>query len=274
MEQMKRIKEATQYLKERIDWSGVELAVVLGSGLSDFADSLKDPQRVPFAEVPHFRTSEVVGHGNELLVGGLGEKRIAVLKGRVHFYEGNRMDEVTLPIRVLGSLGIKTVILTNAAGGIRGERGQLMLITDHLDLFCPNPLIGDNLSDFGVRFPDLSEVYTKRLRSGAIRIGKDLGITLTEGVYAYLTGPSYETPFDIQVLGQLGVSAVGMSTVPEAIVAAHSGMEVLGISCITNLAAGISKSPLTHQEVMETTKQVAADFQRLLTVIIQDSVDA
>lgn len=180
------------------------------------------------------------------------------------------MKEVTFPIRVLSSLGINKLILTNAAGGLTGKAGQLMLIEDHLDLFCSNPLMGENLENFGDRFPDMTEVYNREFIDIAVNVGDKAGIPLTKGTYCYLTGPSYETPFDIKVLKALGVNAVGMSTVPEAIVGKHSKMKILGISCITNLAAGISDKPLSHEEVVETTTKVSDDFISLLKGIIKE----
>lgn len=269
MKDQEQIAEATKCIQKNLDFQEVELGLVLGSGLKDFAKSLVNPKSLGFDEIPHFIAPKVQGHGNRLLVGMVEGKKVALLEGRVHYYEGHSMKEVTFPIRVLANLGIKTLILTNAAGGIEGEAGQLMVITDHLDLFCPNPLIGPNFEEFGERFPDLSRVYDIKLRDLALETGKQLGVKISQGVYAYLTGPSYETPIDIQVLARLGVSAVGMSTVPEAIVGVHSGMNILGISCITNLAAGISDKPLSHQEVVETTGRVAEDFSRLLRGIIR-----
>ena len=270
MNEMENILKAEAWLRDHLDLNGIELALVLGSGLSAFAERLEDPVSVSFGDIPGFKTSSVEGHGNKLTVGTAGGRRIMVMQGRIHHYEGNTMAEVTLPIRVFSRLGVTKLILTNAAGGLVGEPGQLMLIEDHLDLFCPNPLIGGNLEAFGTRFPDMSEVYSRAFRTIAEKVAQDRKIPVTHGTYCYLTGPSYETPFDIRVLKNLGVSAVGMSTVPEAIVAAHCGLKVLGISCITNLAAGISSRPLSHQEVMETTARVAGDFVSLLEGLVKE----
>ena len=271
MTAMENILKAEDWLRRHLDFEGVELALVLGSGLSAFAEHLENPVSVSFGDIPGFKTSSVEGHGNKLIVGSVGGRRIVVMQGRIHHYEGNTMAEVTLPIRVFSRLGINRLILTNAAGGLVGKPGQLMLIEDHLDLFCPNPLMGQNLEEFGTRFPDMSEVYSRDFRKAAKAVAEAKGIQVTEGTYCYLTGPSYETPFDIRVLKNLGVSAVGMSTVPEAIVACHCGIKVLGISCITNLAAGISSNPLSHQEVMETTSRVAGDFVSLLEGLVKES---
>lgn len=267
---IEQIETAAAWLRERLDLEGTDLALVLGSGLSAFGDRLEDVRSVGFSEIPGFRTSTVQGHANRLLTGCIGGRKLLVMQGRIHHYEGNSMAEVTFPVRVLARLGIRTLILTNAAGGLTGEPGQLMLIRDHLDLFCPNPLLGENLEELGPRFPDLSAVYPAAYRERARRAAGEAGIAVTEGVYCYLTGPSYETPFDIQVLKALGVNAVGMSTVPEAIVAAHMGIGCLGLSCITNLAAGIGTEPLSHEEVMETTARVSGEFIRLLEGIVKE----
>lgn len=269
MKYFDKVLEAKNYLIKEIGNRKIDLGIVLGSGLGFFADYLEDKVAISFKDIPNFGTSRVVGHSNRIIVGNLKGKRVLVMEGRIHYYEGFSMKEVTLPIRVMKELGINKLILTNSAGGIGIKPGTLMLIEDHLDLFCPNPLLGENVEEQGTRFPDMSEVYSKKLINKLISVNENLGVNLDRGVYSYLTGPSYETPFDIKVLGKLGVSAVGMSTVPEAIVASHCGMEVLGISCITNLAAGISNNPLTHEEVVETTNRVSKDFVKLLTAIVE-----
>lgn len=270
MEYYDKILETKDWLLSKYNLKDIDLALILGSGLGAFADSIENKIVINFEDIPNFKVGKVIGHNNKIIVGKVDGKNIIVLQGRIHHYEGNTMKEVTFPIRVLSSIGVRNIILTNAAGGLTGESGQLMLIEDHLDLFCPNPLIGENIEEFGTRFPDMTEIYNRDLINKAIMTGNLEGILLTKGTYCYLTGPSYETPFDIKVLKALGVNAVGMSTVPEAIVARHCGINVLGISCITNLAAGISEKPLSHDEVVETTNKVSDNFLRLLKGIIKE----
>ncbi len=270
MKYLDKITVAKNWLENNYDMSGIDMALVLGSGLGSIAERLEKPIEINFNDIPNFKTGKVKGHNNKLIIGYIQGRKVLILQGRIHFYEGNSMLDVTLPIRVLNMLKIKKLILTNAAGGLTGDVGQLMIIEDHLDLFCQNPLIGENLEEFGERFPDMSEVYSKKAIKLALKIGMGLGVKITKGTYCYLTGPSYETPFDIKVLKTLGVNAVGMSTVPEAIVAKHSGMEILGISCITNLAAGISEKPLNHLEVVETTSKVSNEFIKLLEGVIKE----
>jgi purine-nucleoside phosphorylase len=246
------------------------VAVVLGSGLGAFADRVADPRSFPYSDIPNWPASEVIGHAGRLVLGRVQEREVAVLAGRAHLYEGLGPGTVTFAVRVLGLLGVKTVILTNAAGGVNTSftEGALMIIDDHLNLMGSNPLIGPNDDRFGPRFPDMSEVYSRHLRGVADAAAADAGIRITHGIYAALHGPSYETPAEIRYLRAIGSDAVGMSTVPEAIVARHMGLDVLGISCITNMAAGVLPQPLDHAEVMETARRVAADFMRLLEGII------
>ena len=246
------------------------VAVVLGSGLGAFAERVSEAQSFPYTDIPHWPSADVVGHAGRLVLGRVQERDVVVLAGRAHFYEGHDLRTVTFAVRVLGVLGISTVILTNAAGGVNTSftKGALMVIDDHLNLMGGNPLIGPNEERFGPRFPDMSEVYSRRLRGIADAAAEDAGVAVTHGVYAALHGPSYETPAEIRYLRGIGADAVGMSTVPEAIVARHLGLEVLGISCITNMAAGVLPQPLDHAEVMETARRVAADFMRLLEGII------
>lgn len=270
MKYYQKIQEAADFLKKELKIDYINMAIVLGSGLGFFADYLDNKKDIPFGAIPNFGVSKVVGHGNRLVFGKLEGKNILIMEGRIHFYEGFSMTEVTFPIRVMKELGVEKLLLSNSAGGISGYSENLMLIEDHLDVFCQNPLIGENIEKQGTRFPDMSEVYSKELIEAALKVGKNMGISLAKGVYSYLTGPSYETPFDIKTLKLLGVDAVGMSTVPEAIVANHCGMKILGISCITNLSAGISKNPLSHQEVVETTKKVSQDFAKLIKGIIKE----
>jgi len=246
-------------------------AIVLGSGLGDFADLLKDSVVVPYADIPGWPSSTVVGHAGRLVVGSHDGRRVAVLSGRAHFYEGHDLRTVTFSTRVLGALGIRTLILTNAAGGINlaFKPGTLMAIDDHINLLGSNPLVGPNDDRFGTRFPDMTEVYSRRLRGIADEAARAQGLVLAHGVYVAVHGPSYETPAEIRYLRTIGADAVGMSTVPEAIVARHMGMDVLGISCITNPAAGVLPTPLVHDEVMEVAKRVKAAFSALLTGILE-----
>jgi purine-nucleoside phosphorylase len=247
-----------------------EIAVVLGSGLGDFASALGDAVSMAYTGLPHWPASRVVGHAGTLVVGKARGKTIAALAGRSHLYEGHDAGRVAFAVRTLGLLGVKTLILTNAAGGVNTgfARGALMVIDDHINLMGHNPLVGDNDERFGLRFPDMTEVYSSRLRDMADRAGQALGLKLPHGVYAGLMGPSYETPAEIRYLRTIGADAVGMSTVPEAIVARHMQIDVLGISCITNMAAGVLPQPLHHSEVMETAARVRGQFIALLEGII------
>jgi len=248
-----------------------ETAIVLGSGLGDFADTLQQAVATPYAELPHWPASKVVGHAGRLVVGDVRGKRIAALSGRAHFYEGHDMAAVVFATRVMGRLGVKHIVLTNAAGGINTSfaQGALMIIDDHINLLGTNPLVGPNDERFGTRFPDMSEVYSRRLRRIADETARARGIAVDHGVYVGVHGPSYETPAEIRFFRIIGADAVGMSTVPEAIAARHMGMEVLGISCITNMAAGVLPQPLVHDEVMETARRVRATFISLLEGIIE-----
>jgi purine-nucleoside phosphorylase len=247
-----------------------EIAVVLGSGLGDFAGTLGAPVSMPYAVLPNWPESRVIGHAGRLVVGRLGARPVAALAGRCHAYEGHDLQTVTFAIRVLGLIGVKTLVLTNAAGGINTgfAQGALMVIDDHLNLTGGNPLVGDNDERFGVRFPDMTEVYSLRLRGIADAVGRAQGQELPHGIYAALLGPSYETPAEIRYLRTIGADAVGMSTAVEAIAARHMGIEVLGISCITNMAAGVLPQPLRHDEVMETAHRVRGQFISLLEGII------
>jgi purine-nucleoside phosphorylase len=245
------------------------VAVILGSGLGEFAETLTDSEVIPFSAVPHFPLSSVAGHSGNVVFGKIADAWVICLQGRVHYYEGHEMQAVTFPMRVLGRLGAQKVIVTNAAGGIhrRLRPGDLMLIRDHISSFCPNPLIGPNEASLGPRFPDMSAAYSEGLRKLARKCAQRLKLTLKEGVYVGVTGPSYESPAEIAMLKRLGADAVGMSTVPEVIVARHMGMECLGISSITNAAAGISKRPLSHAEVLEAGERVKPRLMGLLSAI-------
>lgn len=247
-----------------------DVAVVLGSGLGDFADHLSEPITIPYGEIPHWPASRVIGHAGKLVCGRVNGRKVLALSGRVHHYEGHDMQTVTFAMRVMGRLGVPRVILTNAAGGISPNcsRGALMVIDDHINLMGNNPLVGPNDERFGLRFPDMTNVYSVRLRKMADEAAQALGIGIQHGVYIAVLGPSYETPAEIRAFRTLGADAVGMSTAPEAIVARHMQLEVLGISCITNAAAGVFPEPLHHSEVMETAQQVKGQFIALLEGII------
>jgi len=265
-EQVKEAAEAIRAAAPRLP----QLAVVLGSGLGDFAGTLGDAVSLPYDRLPHWPASRVIGHEGRLVVGTVKGRVIAALAGRCHLYEGHDPNTVTFAVRALGLLGVKTLILTNAAGGINTQftQGALMVIDDHLNLMGANPLVGANDDRFGPRFPDMTEVYAARLRRVADEAGKAHAMLLPHGVYAALLGPSYETPAEIRYLRAIGADAVGMSTVPEAIAARHMGIEVLGISCITNMAAGVLPQPLDHNEVMATARRVRSKFIALLEEII------
>jgi len=265
-----QIQEAAGDLERRIGKIPT-IAVVLGSGLGAFGESLSNATVVPYEQIPNWPASKVVGHAGKLVVGTCRDRLVFALSGRAHFYEGHNLSTVTFATRVLGRLGVKTLIVTNAAGGINLKFGQgaLMVMDDHINLLGTNPLIGPNDDRFGRRFPDMSEVYSKRLRKIADEAGLKAGLKLEHGVYIAVTGPSYETPAEIRAFRTMGADAVGMSTAPEAIVARHMGIEVLGISCISNMAAGILPQPLTEEEVIETTGRVRGDFIALLEGIIE-----
>jgi purine-nucleoside phosphorylase len=265
-----RIEKAAAFLRARLD-PVPAAAIVLGSGLGAFADSLAEPTSVPYTAIPGWPESRVIGHAGKLVSGIAKGRHVLALSGRVHFYEGHQLDVVTFATRVLGRLGVKTLIVTNAAGGINLKFGQgaLMVIDDHINLLGTNPLIGPTEERFGLRFPDMSEVYSRRLRALADDAARAMGLSIEHGVYIAVTGPSYETPAEIRAFRTLGADAVGMSTVPEAIVARHMGIEVLGISCISNMAAGILPQPVTAEEVIETTSRVRAQFIGLLEGILE-----
>jgi purine-nucleoside phosphorylase len=246
------------------------IGLVLGSGLGAFADSLTDSTHIPYAEIPAFPRSTAIGHAGQMVIGKAGDVPVAVMQGRVHLYEGYSAQQVAFPIRVLGRMGIRAVILTNAAGGINlnYQQGALVLIRDHINLQGANPLIGANDDRFGLRFPDMTHAYAREYRAAAREEASKLGIPLQEGVYAALPGPSYETPAEISYLRIIGADLVGMSTVAEVIAARHMQINVLAISCVTNMAAGILDQPLTHQEVMETGERVRSSFEALLRAVL------
>ena len=279
MNYFNQVTEAAKFLRGRMGKFHPRLAVVLGSGLGALADKVKTPIVVPYREIPHFPQSTVEGHEGRVVAGALDGAPVLLLQGRVHFYEGYTPQQVTFPIRVLGALGLKVVILTNAAGGISEKyyQGQFVVLADHINMMGWNPLVGPNEPRFslrkgtGLRFTDMTEAYSKRLREMAQRAAADEGITMEEGVYVGVSGPSFETPSEIQAYRTMGATLVGMSTVPETIVARHMGMEVLGISCVTNMAAGIKDQMLTAEEVLETGKRVEGEFARGAVVSCLDA---
>lgn len=268
-EEMKRIQRAADAVEEKL--GRADIAIVLGSGLGDFGNDLTDAQEISYADIPGFPRATVAGHAGKLIAGMLGDKKVLLMSGRFHSYEGHPMADVTLPVRVMRRLGVKNLILTNAAGGVNADfaAGCLMLITDFINLSGKNPLTGPNLDAFGPRFPDMTGAYDPDLRSLAEKCAEKLGIRLQKGVYCWMNGPTYETPAEIRMARTLGADAVGMSTVPETIVARHCGMRVLGVSCITNMAAGVSDAPINHREVMEMGRRVRGDFAALLTQVVQ-----
>jgi purine-nucleoside phosphorylase len=252
------------------------IALVLGSGLGAFADEFSDAVKIPYAEIPHFPRSTAVGHAGNLVIGNVDSIPVAGMQGRVHLYEGYSVKDVSFPIRVFARMGVKAVILTNAAGGIKHEftQGRLVVIKDHINLQGANPLSGPNDERFGPRFPDMTVAYDRRFREITVGEGNRLGIGMYEGVYAAVAGPSYETPAEIRYLRAIGADLVGMSTVPEVITARHSGIRVLGISCVTNAAAGILDQPLNHMEVLETAERVKGQFIGVLKAVIPRLVAA
>lgn len=269
MDEMKRIDEAAA--KVLAVCGKADIGVILGSGLGDYAEALEGAVKLPYSEIPGFPRSTVAGHAGMWCCGTLYGKRVVMMQGRFHYYEGYSMKDVTLPVRVMQKIGVKTLIVTNAAGGVNlgYHPGELMVIGDIFSMTAQNPLIGPNLDAFGPRFPDMSCAFDKELRALAHECANEQGFALREGVYAQMTGPTYETPAEIRMLRTLGADAVGMSTVPEVIVARHGGMRVLGISCITNMAAGILDQPLNHAEVTETANRVKGQFRNLLDRIIE-----
>jgi purine-nucleoside phosphorylase len=264
-----RIERAAEWIRA-VSPEPIDLLLVLGSGLGSLADSLGHVQAWPYADIPGLPAATVPGHAGRLLVGSWSGRRLAVMQGRFHYYEGHAMAEVVLPIRIMQRLGVRKLILTNAAGGLNPAftPGDLMAIEDHIGLWAESPLRGANLDDFGPRFPDQSHVYDPEYLATALSCAEHLGLTMHRGVYAWCRGPQFETPAEIRLLRRLGVDAVGMSTVPEAIAAVHGGMRVLALSCITNLAAGLLDQGLSHAEVIETGNRVAAGTIRLLSDLI------
>lgn len=265
------MKETLDYIQTYTDDFKPEIGIVLGSGLGDLADTYCE-FAIPYDKIPGFAKSTVEGHKGQLVFAQINKRNVVMMQGRNHFYEGHSMQDVTYPIKVMKKLGVKTVIITNAAGAINKSfrPGDLMVITDHINLMGTNPLIGPNDPDLGVRFPDMSEVYNKNLIKIVDAAGRLLKIDLKHGVYVATTGPSYETPAEIKMARFMGGDAAGMSTVPEAIVANYCGMKVIGISCISNFATGISSKKLSHEEVIETTEKVKAKFKELVLLLLKN----
>jgi purine-nucleoside phosphorylase len=263
------MNEQIEYLRSRLG-AMPEIAIVLGSGLGPFAGAVEQPVVIPYEEIPGWPRSTAVGHAGKLVFGMISGRRVAVMSGRAHYYEGLSIDKVVLGVRVLARLGAKKVILTNAAGGIKlsYSRGALVLITDHINLQGAHPLLGPNDDSLGPRFPDMTFAYSPRLRELALETAHKLSLHLDQGVYACLSGPTYETPAEIRYLRIIGADLVGMSTVPECIALNHMGAEVLGISCVTNMAAGITNEKISHEEVLETGREVRDRFIRLLTAML------
>lgn len=272
MSLLQKIDQAQQYIASKLAGRAPRIGLVLGSGLGVLGDEVENPVVISYGEIPNFPVSTVAGHAGQLVIGTLSGQEVIAMQGRFHFYEGWSLEEVTFPIRVMKALGVEIILVTNAAGGINPEwnAGDLMLISDHLNLTGRNPLVGPNEAELGPRFPDMSNGYNKALRVQAQEIAKGLGIDIREGVYVGVSGPSYETPAEIRMFRIMGGHAVGMSTVPEVIVANHAGMKVLGITCISNMAAGILDQPLTHEEVMETTEKAKANFINLVKAIVKE----
>ncbi|MGP4040490.1 purine-nucleoside phosphorylase [Gracilibacillus sp. D59] len=268
---MNQLADATTYLKDKIK-TQPKIGLILGSGLGMLADEIENPTKIKYEEIPGFPVSTVEGHAGQLVIGNLQGVDVIAMQGRFHYYEGYGLDAVTFPVRVMKELGIDKLLVTNAAGGVNRslEPGDLMLISDHINNTGQNPLIGENISEHGVRFPDMSTAYDRQLQQIAKQAAEKLNITLKEGVYVWNTGPSYETPAEIRMLETIGGDAVGMSTVPEVTVARHAGIKCVGISCISNMAAGILDQPLTHDEVIETTEKVRESFLQFVKQLIQD----
>lgn len=269
-EYAQKIQTAAEFIRQRVPFAP-RLGLVLGSGWNMILEDMESPVRIPYAEVPGMIASTVPGHAGEWVFGKIGGREVCVMAGRIHYYEGHALKDVTLPIRVMKALGIETVVLTNAAGAVNKgfEPGDMMLVTDHINLTANNPLIGPNDDDLGTRFPDMSKAYDPALREVAKAIALEQGLTLREGVYMWLTGPTFETPAEIRMARTLGADAVGMSTVPETIVARHGGIKVLALSCMTNMAAGVLDQPLSHLEVLETMGRVRVPYRAFIARLIE-----
>jgi purine-nucleoside phosphorylase len=271
MHKLEEILAAKDYIQSKTSVVPT-IGMILGSGLGSLADEIENPVTIPYENIPFFSKSDAVGHANELVIGELEGKQVVAMKGRYHYYEGYTLDEVTFPVRVMKALGVVNLVITNACGAINTDfnPGELMLITDHINLVGTNPLIGKNNSELGTRFPDVSQVYDLALRDVAIKVAQEKGITLQQGVYSWWSGPVYETPAEIRMIRVLGADAVGMSTVPEATVAVHANLNVLGISCLTNMACGILDQPLSHDEVIEVAGQAKSKFVTLIKGVLKE----
>lgn len=268
---LNKMKDSTKYIKD-VSSINPEIGIILGSGLGMLAKDIEDEIIIPYKDIPYFPVSTVKGHKCQLVLGYLSGKPVICMQGRFHYYEGYSMQNVVYPVRIMQMLGVSKLIVTNSAGGINTDfqPGDLMIIIDHINLMGINPLIGKNYDDFGERFPDMTRAYDSQMMDKAAQAADSLAIQLKRGVYAAMTGPSYETPAEIRFLRAIGADAVGMSTVPEVIVANHGGMKVLGVSCITNMAAGVFNKPLNHAEVVEIANQAASRFVKLVKKVIED----
>lgn len=265
-----KMNEAKAYIEKKTAIRPT-IGLILGSGLGVVADHIDSAVRIPYGDIPHFPVSTVEGHAGEFVIGKWMGKDVVAMQGRFHFYEGYTIQEVTFPVRVMKALGVTHMIITNAAGGLNPtfSGGALMLITDQINIMGVNPLIGENMNSLGPRFPDVSDIYNHDFNQRVLQEAQKLDIDLKQGVYFYFTGPSYETPAEVRLAAKLGGDAVGMSTAPEALVAAHMGIKVTGISCITNMGAGIQKTALHHAEVVETAKRVQGTFIQLVQRIVE-----
>jgi purine-nucleoside phosphorylase len=268
---MDRIQGAVEYIQSQLEIKPT-IGLILGSGLGDLAEQIENPTIIPYGDIPYFPVSTVEGHKGQFVVGQLGKQKVIAMQGRFHYYEGYGMEDVVLPVRVLKKLGVEYLIVTNAAGAVNEsfELGDLMIITDHINFMGDNPLIGKNLDTFGPRFPDMSEAYNQELVHKIETWGQELGMTMRKGVYCAMSGPTYETPAEVRMVRTLGADAVGMSTVPEVITAVHSGLKVMGISCMTNMASGILDQPLSHDEVVVTSQKVKEQFKQLIKKIVDN----
>ncbi len=270
MNLQERLKDTVTFLKTQTQ-TKPHIGIVLGSGLGEFVRDIKVEKTIPFNEIPHFAVASVEGHSGNLIFGTISGKAIVALQGRLHYYEGHSMDSVVFPTRVMALLGVQKLILTNSAGGLgdKMQSGDFMIIEDHINFFGTNPLMGPNMKELGPRFPDMTEAYDKKMRGVLESVFLEKNVQYHKGIYAGVTGPTYETPAEVRFFKFIGCSAVGMSTVPETIAANHLGLRVVALSCITNLAAGLSAHKLTHQEVTETAKRVEKDFSGVLSRFIE-----
>ena len=271
MNLLEKINESKEYIMAKVN-KKPQVGMILGSGLGDMAEKIENPIYINYNDIPNFPISTVEGHKGRLVIGDFEGKIVVAMQGRFHFYEGYELEEVTFPVRVMKAIGVETILVTNAAGGVNKDfkPGDLMLISDHINFTGKNPLLGKNYYDLGPRFLDMSKAYDSQLGDVAKKTAEDIGISLREGVYMWFSGPTYETPSEVKLARILGADAVGMSTVPEVIVARHGGMKVVGISCITNMAAGILDKPLNHEEVVETSAMVKEDFEKLVRGIVKN----